>query len=232
MNKKDAIWLKALHDLKVVLNKNNCRYFLDTGTLLGAIRDHQFIRWDNDIDVGVVDCATCHETILAICHDMFLMGYNVTASEHEIAIFNGSGLLNLGVKFYERRGNNYETSFGKICGSQMAHMLHGSVSKNIIYKKGYGTYRLKAATSKFLRILSPIVPGFIIRKLSELSKVESRDLTIPADLLSDFSDYEFYGEAFKVPQNSAGYLQYRYGKDWETPKQSYNFITDDKSIKS
>lgn len=230
-NDKEQIWLKALDVIKEVLDNNNCQYFLDTGTLLGAIRDHQFIPWDNDIDLGVVDCQETKKTILNICKQLYNKGYNVTASEHELDIFDRSGLLDLGVKFYDHNGNNYETSFGKICGSQLAHMLYGSLSGNIIFKNGYGSYKFKAFMSKALRVLSLITPRLIVKKLMRLSKIESRNLSIPVHLLSHFSDFEFYGRYYKVPSNSLDYLQYRYGKDWNKPNRNYNFINDDKSIK-
>ena len=37
-----------------ILNKNQSKYFLDAGTLLGAIRDKKFIPWDHDIDLGLI----------------------------------------------------------------------------------------------------------------------------------------------------------------------------------
>jgi len=35
-----------------VLENNNIKFFLSFGTLLGAIREQNFIKWDNDIDIG------------------------------------------------------------------------------------------------------------------------------------------------------------------------------------
>lgn len=57
--KRKQIWnieLELLFKLDEVCKKYNLRYWLDSGTLLGAIRHHGFIPWDDDIDLVMPRC--------------------------------------------------------------------------------------------------------------------------------------------------------------------------------
>lgn len=52
--KRKSIWnieLNLLLKLDEICKSLNLRYFLDSGTLLGAVRHHGFIPWDDDLDV-------------------------------------------------------------------------------------------------------------------------------------------------------------------------------------
>ncbi len=46
-----AIQLDLLHEFDQVCRKHNLRYYMDAGTLLGAVRHKGFIPWDDDVDV-------------------------------------------------------------------------------------------------------------------------------------------------------------------------------------
>lgn len=49
------IILDTLQYLCKKLEENNIHYWLDYGTLLGAIRDKKFIPWDRDADIGILE---------------------------------------------------------------------------------------------------------------------------------------------------------------------------------
>ena len=53
-----------LQDLKEVFDKVDLKFFLFYGTLLGAIRDHDFVWIDHDVDVGILyeDAHKIYET--------------------------------------------------------------------------------------------------------------------------------------------------------------------------
>lgn len=38
-----------------ICKKENVRYFLNSGTAIGAVREHDFIKWDDDVDIMVLE---------------------------------------------------------------------------------------------------------------------------------------------------------------------------------
>ncbi len=54
MKKIWAVELDLLSELDRVCRKHNIKYYAAFGTLLGAIREHGFIPWDDDIDVWLL----------------------------------------------------------------------------------------------------------------------------------------------------------------------------------
>lgn len=45
--------LQNLHELNEIFTKHNIKYWIQDGTLLGFYRDKNFIKHDNDIDIGI-----------------------------------------------------------------------------------------------------------------------------------------------------------------------------------
>ena len=151
MKSKNEIWLKALKEVTDLLETNNCRYILDTGTLLGAIREKGFIEWDNDIDISVIDCQDQESKILNVSKALYDLGYNVTSARDVIDVFDNTGILNLGVKFYDHVNGNYVSTLSKVQGRMFYNSLHNYLGNMVIYKNGYGKYYWKVIISNILK---------------------------------------------------------------------------------
>lgn len=54
LKKMHGLHLMLADELKRICEKNNIKYFLLAGSMLGAVRHKGFIPWDDDMDFGML----------------------------------------------------------------------------------------------------------------------------------------------------------------------------------
>ena len=104
--------LMIAKEIKRICDLNNINYFLDSGSMLGAVRHSGFIPWDDDMDIGM--CCDDYEKFISIApkeldNRFFLDNYETNKSNP--LVFSKVRLK--GTTYIENIGNNIFYKFNK-----------------------------------------------------------------------------------------------------------------------
>lgn len=218
-----------------LLDSSGVKWWIDHGTLLGIIRDGNFIEWDSDIDLG------------AICQDEYGINKLKKELEKKYRYVSFNPLTNaISIRFFDEINNQYWTidivfynisgemavkyyadtikTKGRILG-RMLTVLCGDLAPvsnnkiinlflviiNCAYKISPDLISMRAAN--FISNLTPKRKNEIDAFFFE--KIEKKTTR--------------YGELC-CPVQAEKYLERRYGPDWMTPRRDWNFLLDDPCI--
>ncbi len=229
MDEKKAI--EALRQVKEVLDNYDVEYWLDYGTLLGAVRDGKIIPWDNDIDLGM--WKKNKEKLPFVLNDLNLKGFKIYCGNSVITIRKNSFPISLDMYDFSEGKAIWEMQLskkkvGKIIGYLMWVMCAWDYS-SVCEEASVVTQFL----SKILFVIrNTSLKDIVFRVMLRLHQMTSHKIIfkIPCHYFTDLSAIKYYGMEFKVPAPMEDYLAYRYGKDWKIPKRNYIYYEDDGAI--
>jgi len=129
LNKVRKRSVDLLYNVVTIFEEQGIKYWLDQGTLLGAIRENDFITWDDDIDLGVWkhDINSCpliwdyfKKSGYYVFHRKKLQAVRIEAKNPEIGwrsidinIYHRAGIN--AIKYFEKRlDNKFSSIFNKL----------------------------------------------------------------------------------------------------------------------
>ena len=92
--KRRKVWdiqKELLLELDKICKKHHLKYFVDSGTLLGAVRHQGFIPWDDDIDVVML--REDYDQLIAECSDEFKGKFFLQSAYSDSGYFRGHAQL-------------------------------------------------------------------------------------------------------------------------------------------
>lgn len=230
---KEERAVEALRKIKKILDKNNINYWLDEGSLLGAVREKKLIEWDHDIDLSIW---------YADFEKIRLLFDEINNTGVQACFLEGQKHINLLGRGYKIDINLYHLEDHKAMRIWYTHNKLGRIIDYLIWiltikNPELLNSKMPLLITKILFSLSNKLPNLIKIKINKtLLKLYKNKcctpikMAVPSHFFTDLSTLEFYGMNFKVPKKTEEYLEYRYGKNWRIPKKDYVFHRDDNSI--
>lgn len=230
------IQLKLLDALKEVCDKNGLVYWIDFGTLLGAVRYRGFIPWDDDIDVSMPMEDYKKFLIVAekeLPQDIFLQTPK-TDKEYKQCYAKLRDCYSTFLEDHEPDNHDFHRGiyidiFPSVIYPKMPRFIKKvllyftvkSRDKAVVFRKNVLlNYFIYGVCKLVWLAFSPLKSDFSGRVPEDNGYYEA----IPQKVLYPIKEIEFEGKMYSCPNNVPKYLSLMYGDDYMTPPPVENRI--------
>ncbi len=225
IKKAQLIMLDMLIEFEKICHKYELKYWLDSGTLLGAIRHNGFIPWDDDVDISMpVDDYKkfCEVAGSELKKSMFLQHTktDTTFPFDYMKIRDDRATI---VEFHEE-GKDVEYNPGLFLDIFPMLAIKDSKCHNFIYRYSFALIRFfsakkfeqKGIRKLFVSLLHKMHLGFLKKDTKIIYGGEMPDVagSFSYDCIFPLKKIKFEGLEFLAPNQSENYLKELYGEDY------------------
>lgn len=215
-------------EIKFVLDENSIPFWLEDGTLLGAVRDGRMIPWDHDIDLGSFESAFNSEKLREkITEKLFRKGFSVFFFPNSVAIYKED--FHTDIILLKKAENNKDFLITRFLSKNKISHLLVKLHK-LSNSSFYGKARLKNIAGKrdmikanfffLMHSLPKIFRIFFYKStkslFSKYEKTKYYSLIIPAKHFKFLKNIKYGGQSVNIPNFTEEYLEKKYG-NWKDP---------------
>ena len=212
---------ESIKKIQNILDKHNIKNFIDSGTLLGIVREGRILPWDNDIDIGAI--IEPNQSFVDALEDIEKLGYRISCDDWGILLFKESE-IETNIKIYKRCDKNLFTIYKS---SNSKHPILKRISE-LIYKNSSG-FNGSKPKQYFALLISRIAKIVLIRFFMKI-KPENFVSIIDSSIIEPINTIKVNNTIFNVPNECKKYLTKKYGDNWLKPNKNYSYKTDDGTI--
>jgi len=233
---KEEIAIEALRQVKKALDKHSIEFWLNEGTLLGAVRDGKFIEWDNDIDLTTWDTeiSKIHIASQELRNEGFKLSFSnegmgqIGISKEGCPIYVDSYHLDGSKATKVWPIHHRKKRIKRIIGAALDYLHRVLSDRRSVVENSH----MPAFITKTLCKIIGVLPSSLRRGLSRTMWTMYKKIgcaihmVVPSYYFKNLSAINFYGMEFKVPAETEEYLAYKYGEDWRIPKRDWTYYDD------
>lgn len=244
MDKK--ISMKLLTTVKKLFEEHEIKFWMMFGTLLGFVRDKDFIEWDYDIDIGA--WYSDYEKIIALKEDFIKAGYEMELQKGKYSVITirtpaPPGKVNEDALARQGEGIELDIIFWIKDKDRTVSVLYKNTNVFAKIFDGLGRalnqdYYFRRATrfspeirkriEHFVTRLPRGLYNFLSEIIHSLHLFTTIKLIMP-EMYGKLDHITIKGHEFAIPSNWEQYLELAYGKTWRTPNRDWG-AEDEKTI--
>ncbi|HCR42002.1 TPA: hypothetical protein DIV45_01390 [Patescibacteria group bacterium] len=207
----------ALTELTQVFHQAQVRYWLNMGTLLGAVRGGALIKGDMDIDLGIVVDEV--PKVLPLLAQLGKQGWRVDVTTFSIFFSKPTKGILIELMIYQHYQDQLWTPLVKILPRFNRLLQYADlIAERSLYKQYHQNIPWHH------RLAYGLIPRWLDRPtrhglfhLNAFFGQQHQAMAFPDKFIATLVPTCLYGQEFPAPSPAGEYLHHIYGSDWRTP---------------